>query len=103
MSWWNTAPKDVVTLGHDDIVRVSSVVSIPTIEVGVLAPPTSSSPSAVSSRGVSTLHISNVGVLETPSGLRTGPCTDGGIGLVVDTSATVVSVVLFDVLMRGHG
>ena len=78
-----------MALGHDDIVGVSSIVSISTIEVGVLAPPTSSSPSAVSSRGVSTMHVSNVTVLGTPSGSHTGPCTDGGVGLVVDTSATV--------------
>ena len=89
MSWWNTAPEDAVALGHDDIVGVSSIVSIPTIEVGVLAPPTSSSPSVVSSRGLSTLHVSNVSVLETPSGSHTRPCTDGGVGLVVDTSATI--------------
>ena len=89
MSWWNTAPKNVVALGHDDIVGVSSVVSISTIEVKVLAPPTSSSSSAVSSSGTSALHISNVGVLGTTTGSRAGPCIDGGVGLNVDTLATM--------------
>ena len=39
MSWWNMVPKDVVPLGYDDIVGMSSIVSIPTIEVGVLPHP----------------------------------------------------------------
>ena len=89
MCWWNTTPKDVVALGHNDIVGVSSVVSISTIEVRVLALPTSSSPFNVSSSKASALHVSNVNVLGTPTGSCTGPCTDGRVGLVVDTSATV--------------